>query len=407
MKTSGIIAAIVILGIATTAAVSLAQFEVPWSQILASPNLDSAGDLPRGHSDGTVVDDVVGQGELTNMDGKPDAVAEELEFDFGFLPAKTKGNEHSFIVKNRGKAPLRLIRAEVSCTKCTFATLPEDIPPGGSGKVVVRWDINIEHDVFRQHVDVHTNDRERPVLRFVIFGKIARPFEIKPAEIALSSIPSGESAEATVQLLSYFSDGFEVIDHQFTYAETAPYFEAQFSPLPADRLASGIKSGLEMKVTVKPGLPLGSFKQRIRLKTNLKDDPDQEVPITGTVVGPVSIVGNGWHAEYGVLVIGHVNRGEVATRKLSLWIRGKQYKGLEFEPPLVEPKEMQVTCGKVSELNGGAVTMVPLTVEIPKDAPSMNHMGSGQGKWGEISIRTNHADLPPIKIMVQFAVVER
>ena len=408
MKTRWTVAGIAVLGIAATAAVSLAQFEVPWSQLLASPNLESAGELPRGFGNSPIVEHDAGQEEPSNFDGKPQAVAEELEFDFGFLPAKTQGHEHAFVVKNNGTAPLRLIRAEVSCTKCTFATLPaDDIPPGGSGEVVVRWDINLEADVFRQHVDVHTNDRERPVLRFVVGGKIARPFDIKPAEVALTSIPTGESAEATVQLLSYFSEGFEVIEHQFTNAETAQYFDVQFSPLPAEQLASGVKSGLEMKLTVKPGLPLGSFKQRIRLKTNLKDDPEQVIPITGTIVGPVSIVGNGWHAEFGVLVIGQVNRGEGATRKLSLFIRGKQYKGLELKPPQVTPKEMQVTCGKVAELNEGAVVMVPLTIEIPKDAPSMNHMGSGQGKWGEIKILTNNADLPPVKIMVQFAVVER
>ncbi|HUY93075.1 MAG TPA: DUF1573 domain-containing protein [Pirellulales bacterium] len=405
MKTNGTIAAIVILGIVATAAVSLAQFEVPWGELLASPNLESAGELP-DEPTATVVDKAL-EREQSHVGGKPQAVAEETEFDFGFLPNKSSENEHAFIVKNTGTAPLRLIQADVSCSKCTFATLPaDDIPPGGSDRVLVRWNINIEQDVFRQHVDVHTNDREHPVLRFVVFGRIVRPFEIKPAEIALSSIQTGESAEASVQMLSYFSEGLEVVEHHFTNAETAQYFDAQFSPLPADQLAGGIKSGVELKVAVKPGLPLGSFKQRIRLKTNLKDDPEHEIPITGTVVGPVSIIGTGWNSQYGVLVVGHVNRNEGATRKILLWIRGKQYKGLELKPPKVTPKEMHVTYGKISELNEGSVIMVPLTIEIPKDAPSMNHMGSGQGKWGEITISSNNADLPPVKIMVQFAVIE-
>ncbi|HVW36389.1 MAG TPA: DUF1573 domain-containing protein, partial [Pirellulales bacterium] len=313
----------------------------------------------------------------------------------------------AFIVKNTGTAPRRLIRADVSCSKCTFATLPaDDIPPGGSDKVVVKWNINIEQDIFRQHVDVHTNDRDHPVIRFVIYGKIVRPFEIKPRELALSNIPMGESAEANVQLLSYFSEGLEVVEHNFTNAETAQYFEAAIAPLAADQLAEGIKSGLELKVTIKPGLPLGSFKQRIRLKTNLPEDAEHELGISGTVVGPVSITGTGWNSEFGVLAIGHVNRSEGVKRTLNLWIRGKQFRGLTLKAPQVKPDAMKVTHGTIRELNDGSVIMVPLTIEIPKGTPSMNHMGSGQGKWAEITIPTDNADLPPVKIMVQFAVIE-
>lgn len=405
MRTSWLIAAIVILGVAATAAVSLAQFQVPWSDLLASPNLDSAGELPGAGGD--VVDSLTSDEDEAKVAGEPEAVAKETEFDYGFLPNNSYDNEHAFIVQNKGTAPLRLIRADVSCNKCTFATLPaDDIPPGGSDKVVVKWNISIEQDIFRQHVDVHTNDRDHPVIRFVIYGRIVRPFEIKPRELALSNIPMGESAEASVQLLSYFSEGLEVVEHSFTNAETAQYFELSIAPLARDQLAEGIKSGLELKVAIKPGLPLGSFKQRIRLKTNLPDESDYEIPITGTVVGPVSITGTGWNSEVGVLAIGHVNRSEGVKRKLNLWIRGKQFRGLELKPPQVKPEAMQVTYGKVSELNDGSVILVPLTIEIPKGTPSMNHMGSGQGKWAEITIPTDNADLPPIKIMVQFAVID-
>jgi hypothetical protein len=345
--------------------------------------------------------------DQASVEGEPEAVVEETEFDYGFLPNKSNDNEHAFIVKNTGTAPLRLVRADVSCSKCTFATLPaDDIPPGGSDQVVVKWNINIEQDIFRQHVDVHTNDRDHPVIRFVVYGKIVRPFEIKPRELALSNIPMGESAEASVQLFSYFSEGLEIVEHGFTNADSAKYFEIALAPLAAGQLAEGIKSGLELKVTIKPGLPLGSFKQRIRLKTNLPEDAEHEIGISGTVVGPVSVTGTGWNSEFGVLAIGHVNRDEGAKRKLNLWIRGKQFRGLKLQPPQVKPEALQVTYEKISELNDGAVTMIQLTIEIPKGTPSMNHMGSGQGKWAEITIPTDNAELPPVKIMVQFAVIE-
>ena len=407
MKTYATIAAIVLLGVVATAAVTLAQFQVSFNEIWASPNLESAGELPDQAILPPVVQLTTHDEEEAKVEGQPEAIVEELEFDFGYLPDKAKNNEHAFIVKNTGTAPLRLIRADVSCSKCTFATLPaDDIPPGGSDRVLVRWDLNSEQDVFRQHVDVHTNDRNHPVLRFIIFGRIARPFEIKPAEIAISSIPMGETAQVRVRLLSYFTEGLQVVERSFTNAETAPYFEAELSPLAGDQLAGGIKSGQELLISIKPGLPLGSFKQRIRLKTNLPDDPEHEIPITGTIVGPVTITGSGWNSEIGVLAIGQVSRSQGAKRKLSLLIRGKQYRGLTLKPPEVKPGAVQATYGKSAELNDGAITMVPITIEIPKDVPSMNHMGSGGGKWGEIVITSDNAELPPVKIMLQFAVTE-
>ncbi|HEV7224537.1 MAG TPA: DUF1573 domain-containing protein [Pirellulales bacterium] len=408
MKPAPFIAVLVILGMAVTTAVSLAQFHLPWNEMLPSPNIEAVGELPAADDASETKDVSAARPSASEGGEKPEAVVDETEFNFGYLANNTDDHEHDFIVKNSGTAPLRILRSEVSCNKCTFATLPsEAIPPGGSGAVRVRWNINTPESIFRQSVTVHTNDSDHALVRFVITGKIVRPLEIKPSALVFSNLATEEGGQGGVRLFAYFTAGLQVVEHHFTHEETADYFAAEFTPIPPRELDAGIESGLELKVTVKPGLPLGAFKQRIRFKTNLEDEGEQEVAITGKVSGPVMVIATGWNQEHGVLVLGHVNRSEGVKRNVSLLIRGKEFRGLKLEPAKSDPDALHVTYGKMSEINNGSTIMAPLTIEIPKGAPSISRMGNDQGKFGEITIASDHPDLPPIKLMVQFAVIDK
>ena len=79
---------------------------------------------------------------------------------------------------------------------------------------------------------------------------------------------------------------------------------------------------------------------------------------------------------------------------------------MKVEPPQVTPSLLKVTYGEIKQINDGATTIVHVTIEIPPNSPSVNHMGSEQGKLGEIIIPFDKAGLPPVKLLVQFAVVE-
>lgn len=409
MKTGFSIVILVALAVAATTAVSWARFDYPLSELMLPFKLESAGELPPEAAETTSAEPASAEAtaEPTDNEPQPLAVADETEFNFGYLENGAQDNRHSFVVKNDGTAPLKLLRSEVSCSKCTFASLPgEPIPPGGSAPVQVRWNINIDNDVFRQHVDVHTNDRKHPLLRFVVTGKVVRPFEIEPRELVFSNVRIGEPAEARAMLQSYFSSDLKVAEHSLSSQSLAPYFDVSLVPVAADKLPEGTKSAIEIKVALKPGLPLGAFKQRILLKTNLEKGENLELPVSGNVGGPVSVVANGWNQERGILSIGHVTRGKGAVRTVKLIVRGKEFGSLTVKPPQTQPALLKVTYGKITQINGGTTSIVPVTIEVPPGSPPVNHMGSEQGKLGEIIIPFDHPDLPPVKLLVQFAVVE-
>ncbi|HQU44980.1 MAG TPA: DUF1573 domain-containing protein, partial [Pirellulales bacterium] len=279
MKTFLTMTAVVVLGVAITTAVSLARMGTPLNLSPLSLDLPAEPDAAPPSSQ-------PGHDVAAGSGAKPIAVAEETEYDFGNLRNKTMDNRHTFQIRNDGEAPLKLKGATVSCPKCTFMEhLDGVVPPGQSGEVVVRWNVDTFEDHFRQSATVKTDDPDHEEIRFVISGKVVRPLQAEPTSLVLSNVQVGKEAEAKVRLLAYFSDHLEVVGHTLTEAATAQYFDIASAPVHKDELSSGVESAVDVTVTVKPGLPVGSFSQTMEIETNLADEPKVSIPLSGNVSG--------------------------------------------------------------------------------------------------------------------------
>jgi hypothetical protein len=87
-----------------------------------------------------------------------------------------------------------------------------------------------------------------------------------------------------------------------------------------------------------------------------------------------------------------------------LIVRGSLGKEVKFKVIGIEPGFLQVTLGETTPIGSGAATQTPLTIQIPEGSPPGNHMGSDQGKLGEIILETGHPQTPQLHILVRFAV---
>jgi hypothetical protein len=400
MKTFFTMTLVVVLGVLLTTAVSLARLGAPltWSPL----GLDLPAETDYVPTKGP-------SAAPSEPGAKPIAVVEEEEFDFGNLRNKTWDNRHVFKISNKGNAPLRFTNSSVSCTKCTFVDLPEaPIAPGGTGEVVVRWNVDTFEDHFRQSVKVQTNDPDHEELRFVISGKVVRPLAFEPQKLVFSNVRVGEESQAKVRLLAYFSDHLAVTDQKLSDATTSQYFDITTTPLTKDQLDGQAESGIDVTVTVKPGLPVGSVSQTLQLTTNIEEDPEISIPIGGEVIGAVTISHKDWERDLKFLAIGHVKQSAGARpAPVNLIMRGTDLSDLKLEPPeLSDPVSMKVTYGEVVELKPGTVVRVPVTIEIPPGTPLVNHMGgTNDAKMAAIVIPTNKPALGRIKLSVRFAVI--
>ena len=68
------------------------------------------------------------------------------------------------------------------------------------------------------------------------------------------------------------------------------------------------------------------------------------------------------------------------------------------------PSVLKVSLGQPSEINNGAVVADAVMIDIPPGSPPVNHLGSEQGKLGEIILETTHPQVPKLRILVRFAV---
>jgi hypothetical protein len=339
----------------------------------------------------------------------PKVVVDRTEFDFGTLDMDSSGS-HVFTIANKGDAPLTLSEGGTSC-RCTMSKLDrEKIPPGGSAKVTITWKPTDKPGPYQQTAKILTNDPAKSQIALTISGRISTAMRFSPSELVLSSLSVGDGATAQSRLFYYLDEPLKIVGQKWSDPATAAHFEATLLPLSKDALKDELKdepalhSGWLVKVTVKPGLPPGPFQQRLLLQTNLTSRPEAMLPIQGTVGSEIAVAGRGWDPDTGILTLGEISRNAGYERKLMLIVRGPARKQVKFKPARVAPDTLHVSLGQASELNHGVVVEVPLLIQIPQGSPPANHLGSEQGRLGEIILETTHPQVPKLRILVRFAI---
>ena len=92
----------------------------------------------------------------------PHFAFESTEYDFGDIPHKSPKVECRFAFTNDGTAPLVVTKVltSCSCVKVDYGKRP--IPPGGSGEIVVVYEVNKkESGVFYKVIEIYSNSPEK------------------------------------------------------------------------------------------------------------------------------------------------------------------------------------------------------------------------------------------------------
>ncbi len=326
---------------------------------------------------------------------------EEAEYDFGSMDGHDVGN-HDFIFRNVGEAPLELEAGATTC-KCTLSDVADGvIAPGESGIVSLEWNGKGNLGPFTQTATIITNDPENPTVSLQIHGHMLAKTRLVPDHLVLSSVPAGQPGRASLQLFGYEDKplevtGYETDDHQDV--------ELSFSPLPSDEVKGEeyATCGQRIDLTLKPGLPPGPFKRRIRVKTNVEGMEEIVIPVTGKVSSEISVFGPGWIDSAGVLRLGTVGDAKTVRR---LWIKvgGLHPDEIRFEVAEVQPEFVIVRLGERTTPPGSRVAVIPIEIEIPEGSPPCNYLGPKMEKLGRIRLTTNHPTVKELDIYLRFLI---
>ena len=287
----------------------------------------------------------------------------------------------------------------------------EELAPGRSTEVVVKWKAKNEWGPFREMALLRTNDPDHARVTLTITGQIVTAVKAVPSTLAfgrLSQQPEQGDHLKVAEIPVYCFLGDEplrISSHRFLSQSTAENFQVlDIEPLSAERLAEepDAISGCLVRVAVKSGLPLGEFQQTIELTTNQEPSPTVKIPLVGMIGKDFSIFGKGWDGD--VLNLGVVTSPEGIQRDLYLIGGGPYHKEVKFTLAPPTPDLLQVELGETTEYAPGKASRTTITIRIPPGSRSVNHLGSGAGGLGLITILADHPEVADIKIRVRFAV---
>jgi len=308
-----------------------------------------------------------------------------------------------------GGAPLILTKGSTSC-KCTISEVNEEpIPPSRSVKVTVQWSGKGNLGEFQQTANILTNDPARPQITLTINGRLTASVRLDPAELVFTRITAGEKVKGKVRVYGDLAEPFQITDFKVDNPKIAGLFEFHSRPLSAEQLkeAQDAKAGYEVEVAIKPGLPVGPVREKILLSTSYSSHPTVELPVSGRVCSEIAIVGRGWEEENGLLDLNTVSGRTGGQFTLSLFAGGPHHAEIKYGPVEIDPDSvdvLKVEVGQTTLVNNGAMSRTTLTITIPPGSPPANHLGSDTGKLGQIKIKTNHPNVPMLRILVRFAV---
>jgi len=341
----------------------------------------------------------------TSAAGEPKAVVDSLEFDFGVLDEHAVG-EHQFVIRNEGTAPLRLEEGSTTC-RCTSSLVGRrEIRPGEETVVTVKFDLKGYSGPYSQSVTILTNDRRNPRIVLSVRGKVTKAVQAIPSEIVLTRIAAGQPAVAEFRLVGYRPTPLSISSWSFEDSSTAEYFWVEFRPLEAAELEQheGASGGVRGVLTIRPGLPLGAFSQKLVVKTNYPEAPEITVPIRGTVASEISVVGVGWDEGRSLLRLGTFRRTTGLERRIFLRVSRSLADRVQFAVEKVFPEFVQVEIGSPTPLGDAPAMLVPVTIRFPQGCPAGNYLGIDNQPSGYILFSTGVAEAPELKINLSFLI---
>lgn len=329
----------------------------------------------------------------------PTIEVDNLDYDFGSMDGHGTAS-HDFIVRNVGEAPLELEEGPTTC-KCTLSDIGDGvILPGESGSVTVEWKGKGLVGPFTQTATIHTNDPKDRKINLRVHGELTSKARFLPDTLIFSSVPAGQAAQGDVRIYSYLDKPLEITGYEI---DDPQYLEVSFSPMPEDEV-KGEKyatCGQRMTVDLKPGLPPGPFKRRIRVMTNIEGLEELSIPVEGMISSEISIFGSGWSSKRGVLRFGTLGK-EKATRRLLINVGGLNPQDVELEVADVKPEFVKVRLEEKTSPPTSRIAVTPIDIEIPEGSPPGNYRDPK--RYGHIRLKVTNASVSELVIKLEFLI---
>ncbi len=345
------------------------------------------------------------QARLGGSKGEPRAVVDSVVYDFGVLDEHASGS-HDFVIRNEGTAPLVIEEGSGTCRCTTSVVNRRVVEPGEETVVTVQFNLKGHSGPYSEWTSVFTNDPRNPRIVFTIQGKVVKAIQAVPSELVLTRVPAGQSASAEFRLVGFRSTPLEIVDFEWSDSSLANYFDLELEKLSPGELADheGASGGVLGKLVLKPGLPLGSFSQQLKFRTNYPEAPEIELPIRGTVAAEISVVSRGWDESRSLLRLGTFRNDAGFEHRFLIRVSRTLADRVSFSVAEIFPKFVEVHLEPPKPLGDAPALLIPVVVRFPRGCPVGNYLGLEGAPNAYILFRTGVAEAPELKINLSFLV---
>lgn len=335
---------------------------------------------------------------LSSDGPQPKAVVDEPDFKFGRLAVMATG-QHDFTIRNEGTVPLKLAKGHTTC-KCTGFTLGiQEIAPGDSATIHLEWKPVAEEEAFSQRATIWSNDPAYAEIELRVEGEVVPVIKVVPAGLWTAGSVS-EGAPTTVKgYIASASEPFEIksieVPSQFIAVTHEPLDEATLAQ-------EKMVSGYWISCTVDPSIPVGVFKEVIKVNLSVEKIPMMPITIQGARIGPFQVIGPGWRQANQTLYMGRCKSAEGKKVQISMLVANKPGRTIEFGEPQVTPPVLKVSMKRNESFDssGGREQHLIVFEAVP---------GSTPGRWmGDTAVKVhlpcNHPDANGANFSVEFQV---
>jgi hypothetical protein len=155
--------------------------------------------------------------QLPATAAQPKAVIPQTTHDFGEA-LQDKEFSHTFIVKNAGKAPLKILEVDPDCA-CTVPSYDREIAPGKEGKITLKLKPFSVVKKFTKKTKIRFNDPDNPMSVLVVTGYAKPIIEIIPSHIVRFRGGLNEEHQADIRFISHMAEPWEIKAYQTNLQE--------------------------------------------------------------------------------------------------------------------------------------------------------------------------------------------
>jgi len=335
------------------------------------------------------------------------AQIEETTHYFGVLNVKATGT-HDFYIKNVGTEDLILAVDRTTCSCTGIDIAPTRVAPGKTAKCHLKY--KMEQAItgkFSQGGIVRTNDPDNREIRLLVEGVFTNSVVVQPAAVNFSRVSAGMSKTMTIRFYGFEDEPLQLSAPAWTDREHFDFHWESAGNVESDdtnsRYLSLAKSVVEGTITLKPGLPVGSFQDWFQVNTNYSSQVNVSFLVSGQIVaGNVSISGQGYNRTTGVADLGRTVTGKSLSREISIQFSGASAQSASVQVNAAEPAWLRTELSLPKDV--GSLRIFSLMIEVPEDAPSGSYGFTGDSQQAHVVLETNDETMPVVRIPLQFAV---